>query len=257
MHQLVRAIEAAADPETARVLSNFFQVRPGGYGEGDVFLGIRLSGLRRLTAAHLGEPFVAERWLPLLQSRVHEHRLAALVVMAERARRKTLRRGDPAELQQVYQTYLGNTGYVNNWDLVDVSAKPIVGGHLQHRDRAPLYALARSPLIWDRRIAMVGSQWFLKTGETADVFALAELLLGDRHDLMHTAVGWSLREAGLRDPAALRRFLDSHAGQLPRTTLRYAIEHFPESERQAYLFSGKGTAHPIPHGVPRTSGVRA
>ena len=119
-----------------------------------------------MTAAYAAEPFVADRWLPLLRSPVHEHRLAALVVMAERARRSTLRRGDPAELQHVYETYLDNTAYVNNWDLVDVSSKPIVGGHLQHRDRAPLYALARSALVWDRRIAMVGSQWFLKAGET-------------------------------------------------------------------------------------------
>ena len=208
--------------------------------EGDVFLGIKLSDLRTLTAAHLAEPFVAEQWLPLLKSPVHEHRLAALVVMAERARRNTLRRGNPAELEQVYQTYLANTAYVNNWDLVDVSAKPIVGGHLRHRDRAPLYALARSPLIWDRRIAVVGSQWFLRAGETDDVFALAELLLGDRHDLMHKAVGWSLREAGKRDPATLRRFLDRHVARMPRTALRYAIEHFPEPERLSYLHSSKG-----------------
>ena len=188
-----------------------------------------------MTTAYVGEPFVADRWLPLLRSPVHEHRLAALVVMAERARRNTLRRGDPAELQHVYETYLANTAYVNNWDLVDVGSKPIVGGHLQHRDRAPLYALARSELVWDRRIAMVGSQWFLRAGETDDLFALAALLLGDRHDLMHKAVGWSLREAGKRDPRALRLFLDEHLHELPRTALRYAIEHFEEAERQAYL----------------------
>ena len=235
VQELVRAMEVAADPETAATLSRFFQVRPGGYGEGDTFIGIKLSSLRQLTASYVGKPFVAADWLPLLRSPVHEHRLAALVVMAERARRNTLRRGDPAELQRIYQTYLANTAYVNNWDLVDVGAKPIVGGHLQHRDRAPLYVLARSPLVWDRRIAMVGSQWFLRAGETDDVFALAELLLDDRHDLLHKAVGWSLREAGKRDPAGLRRFLDTHVGRMPRTALRYAIEHFPEPERQSYL----------------------
>jgi 3-methyladenine DNA glycosylase AlkD len=235
MQDLVQAMEAAADAETAGVLARYFQVRPGGYGEGDTFLGIKLSALRGMTAAYAAEPFVADRWLTLLRSPIHEHRLAALVVMAERARRSTLRRGDPAELQLIYETYLDNTGYVNNWDLVDVSAKPIVGGHLQDRDRAPLFALARSPLVWDRRIAMVGSQWFLRTGETDDLFALAALLLGDGHDLMHKAVGWSLREAGKRDPAALRRFLDLHVARMPRTALRYAIEHFPEPERQRYL----------------------
>ena len=216
-----------------QVLARYFQVRPGGYGEGDIFLGIKLSALRGLTAAYAAEPFVADRWLPLLRSPVHEHRLAALVVMAERARRNTLRRGDPAELQHVYETYLDNTAYVNNWDLVDVSTKPIVGGHLQHRDRAPLYALARSPLVWDRRIAIVGSQWFLEAGQTDDLFALAALLLGDRHDLMHKAVGWSLREAGKRDPSALAAVPGPHLAELPRTALRYAIEHFDEPERQA------------------------
>jgi 3-methyladenine DNA glycosylase AlkD len=235
VQELVEAIATAAEPKTAAVLARYFQVRPGGYGEGDTFVGVKLSGLRALTAPYLGEPFVADRWLPLLQSPVHEHRLAALVVMAERARRNTLRRGHPAELELIYRTYLDHTGYVNNWDLVDVSAKPIVGGHLQHRDRAPLYALARSPLLWDRRIAMVGSQWFLRSGETDDLFALATLLLADRHDLMHKAVGWSLREAGKRDPAGLRRFLGDHRGRMPRTALRYAIEHFPEPDRQAYL----------------------
>jgi len=235
MQDLVQAMAAVADPDTADVLARYFQVRPGGYGEGDTFLGIKLSTLRGLTAPYAAEPFVADPWLPLLRSRIHEHRLAALVVMAERARRSTLRRGDRVELQHIYETYLDNTGYVNNWDLVDVSAKPIVGGHLQDRDRAPLYLLARSPLVWDRRIAMVGSQWLLRAGETDDVFALAALLLNDGHDLMHKAVGWSLREAGKRDPAALRRFLNTHVGRMPRTALRYAIEHFPEPERQAYL----------------------
>ena len=226
---------AAADPETARTLARYFQVRPGGYGEGDVFLGLKLSELRTLVAPYTAEPFVPDRWLPLLRSRVHEHRLVSLVVMSERARRNAGRRGDPDELELVYRTYLDNTAYVNNWDLVDVSCGRIVGGYLQHRDRAPLYALARSSLVWERRIAMVGCQWFLKAGETADLFGLAEMLLGDRHDLMHKAVGWSLREAGKRDPAALRQFLTDHVSGMPRTTLRYAIERFDPEERRAYL----------------------
>ena len=228
-------MEVAADPETARTLARYFQVRPGGYGEGDVFLGLKLSQLRTLVAPYAAEPFVPARWLPLLRSPVHEHRLASLVVMSERARRSAGRRGDQAEQELVYRTYLDNTAYVNNWDLVDVSCGRIVGGYLQHRDRAPLYALARSLLVWERRIAMVGCQWFLKAGETADLFRLAEMLLGDRHDLMHKAVGWSLREAGKRDPATLRQFLTSHVSVMPRTSLRYAIERFDPEERRAYL----------------------
>jgi 3-methyladenine DNA glycosylase AlkD len=161
--------------------------------------------------------------------------MVSLVVMSERARRNAGRRGDPAELELVYRTYLDNTAYVNNWDLVDVSAKPIVGGYLQHRDRTPLYELAQSLLVWERRIAMVGCQWFLKAGETADLFRLAEMLLADRHDLMHKAIGWSLREAGKQDPAALRQFLTTHVSVMRRTTLRYAIEHFGPDERRAFL----------------------
>ena len=228
-------MEAAANPETARTLARYFQVKPGGYGEGDVFLGLKLSELRVLAAPYAAEPFISDHWLPLLHSPVHEHRMLALVVMSERARRNAGRRGDPAELELVYRTYLDNTEYVNNWDLVDVSAKPVVGGYLQHRDRGQLYVLARSTLLWERRIAMVGSQWFLKAGETDDLFRLAEMLLGDRHDLMHKAVGWSLREAGKRDPAALRQFLTTHVSAMPRTTLRYAIEHFDPEKRRAYL----------------------
>ena len=228
-------MKIAADPETARTLARYFQVRPGGYGEGDVFLGLKLSQLRTLVAPYAAEPFVSARWLPLLRSPVHEHRLASLVVMSERARRSAGRHGDPAEQELLYRTYLDNTAYVNNWDLVDISCGRIVGGYLQHRDRAPLYTLARSLLVWERRIAMVGCQWFLKSGETADLFRLAEMLLGDRHDLMHKAVGWSLREAGKRDPATLRQFLTSHVSVMPRTTLRYAIERFDPEERRAYL----------------------
>jgi 3-methyladenine DNA glycosylase AlkD len=233
--ELVQRMESAADPETARTLARYFQVRPGGYGEGDSFLGVKLSELRPIAAPYAVEPFDPTRWVSLLRSPVHEHRLISLVVMSERARRNTVRRGDPAELELVYRTYLDNTAHVNNWDLVDVSCKPIVGGHLQHRDRAPLYVLARSESLWERRIAMVGSQWFLKAEETEDLFRLAEMLLGDRHDLMHKAIGWSLREAGKRDPGALRTFLTSHVDRMPRTTLRYAIERFDPEERRAFL----------------------
>jgi hypothetical protein len=235
VQDLIQMMESAADPETARILARYFQVRPGCYGEGDVFLGLKLSQLRPLTAPYAAVPFEPTPWLPLLRSPVHEHRLASLVVMGERARRNAGRRGDPEELELLYRTYLDNTAYVNNWDLVDLSCKPIVGGYLQHRDRAPLYVLARSELLWERRIAMVGCQWFLKSGETEDLFRLAEMLLGDRHDLMHKAIGWSLREAGKQDPDTLRRFLTSHVGTMPRTAFRYAIERFEPEERRAYL----------------------
>jgi 3-methyladenine DNA glycosylase AlkD len=231
---LLAAVDEAADPGRAEVLARYFQVRPGGYGEGDVFVGVQLSVLRRLARPYLKATFVAERWLPLLQSPVHEHRQIALVVMSERASRAAA--GDPAELGAIYATYLAHRAHVNNWDLVDLSCGPIVGGYLVERDREPLYELARSARIWDRRIAMVGSQHFLRLGQTADLYRLAEMLLGDRHDLMHKAVGWSLREAGRRvDREQLRSFLEAKAAMMPRTALRYAIEHFDADERRHYL----------------------
>ena len=235
MEDLARALEDAANPEDAQALARYFQVRPGGYGEGDVFLGVKLSVLRPLARPYAAQPFESERWLSWLRSPVHEHRMLVLVIMAERARRSAGRRGDPAEQELIYRTYLANTAYVNNWDLVDISCKPIVGGYLFGRDRSPLYELARSDLLWERRIAMVGVQWFVKLGDCDDVYRLAELLLGDRHDLMHKAIGWSLREAGRQDRDALRAFLDRNIAAMPRTALRYAIEHFDEAERQHYL----------------------
>ena len=225
-----------ADAQTAEVLSRFFQVRPGGYGEGDTFIGIKLSVLRGVAKPYLREPYESARWLPLLESPVHEHRQLALVVMSERATRSRRGAGGDRESAQIYQEYLDRTEFVNNWDLVDLSAGPIVGGHLLDRDRAPLYRLAASTVLWERRIAIVASQQFLKAKDSADLYRLAELLLDDRHDLMHKAVGWSLREAGKRvDRDELRGFLDRHAATMPRTTLRYAIEHFDADERQHYL----------------------
>jgi 3-methyladenine DNA glycosylase AlkD len=235
MDDLVRAMNAAASPENARALARYFKVAPGDYGEGDIFLGLKLGELRQLAKPYVNSAFEPDQWLPMLHSPIHEHRLITLVVMSERAK-KIVKRGEGHELWLIYDTYLDNTNYVNNWDLVDVSCGPIVGGYLLDRDRSPLYELARSALLWDRRIAMVGSQRFLSRGETSDLYRLAEILLPDRHDLIHKAVGWSLREAGRKvDAAQLRRFLDQHAATMPRTALRYALEHFDDAERQHYL----------------------
>ncbi|MET0694602.1 MAG: DNA alkylation repair protein [Propionibacteriaceae bacterium] len=235
MHELIAILDDAADTETAQILARYFQVRPGGYGEGDVFIGIKLSRLRSLAKPYYRVTFRADDWLPLLTSPVHEHRLACLVVMSERALRLG-RTPEAAEFTHLYETYLAHTDHINNWDLVDASAGPVLGGYLLARDRAVLYRLAESPLVWERRIAMVSTQKFIGAGQTADVYRLAELLLDDPHDLMHKAVGWMLREAGKRvDLDELRAFLDQHAQRMPRTMLRYAIERFGPEERQRYL----------------------
>jgi 3-methyladenine DNA glycosylase AlkD len=217
------ALAAAADPDAAVALARYFQVRPGGYGEGDYFIGVKLSNIRRLVASHLRTPFVPAEWWDLLHSPVHEERLAALVVMADRAAR-----GQDAERELIYDTYLAATQWIDNWDLVDVSAAPVVGGCLLMRDRTPLYLLAASALIWERRIAMVATHQLIRAGETEDTYRLAVALRADREDLIQKAVGWMLREAGARvDEAELRGFLAAYAPELPRTTLRYAVERFP------------------------------
>src|SRR5215213_8648942 len=240
MRSVVDQLADLANPSYAQGMARYFQVKPGGYGEGDVFLGIRLSELRRLAKPYATSIYRRSDWLPLLTSQVHEQRQLALLIMAARSTR-----GAETERAQVYGDYLDHTAYLNNWDLVDVSCGPIVGRYLQTRNRAQLYDLARSSLVWERRIAMVSTQHFLRAAETEDLFRIAELLLFDQHDLIQKAVGWSLREAGKRvDRTALRNFLDEHAARMPRTALRYAIEHFEQAERQYYLRQRSGINAP-------------
>jgi len=165
----------------------------------------------------------------LLASEYHEHRLIALLILTYR-----YPLADASQRQRMYAFYLQNTRYVNNWDLVDLSAPNIVGEHLLTRSRSVLYSLVRSSNIWERRIAVLATFAFLKRGEFQDTFRLARLLLRDEHDLLHKATGWMLREAGKRDEQALENFLRQHAAAMPRTMLRYAIERLPEAKRRHY-----------------------
>jgi 3-methyladenine DNA glycosylase AlkD len=144
-------------------------------------------------------------------------------------------RAEDKERSDAYDLYLGNTHRINNWDLVDVSAPRIVGRHLQGRPRKILYQLARSTLLWERRIAIIATAWFIRLDDFDDTLKIAEILLQDEHDLMHKAVGWMLREVGKRDLAAEEDFLLKHYRDMPRTMLRYAIERFPEAKRKSYL----------------------
>ncbi|WP_152366126.1 DNA alkylation repair protein [Microlunatus speluncae] len=231
-HPVVAAIEAEADPGRAAEFVRFFQVRPGGYGEGDTFVGVRLSRLRELVRPYRREVFDSTAWLPLLRSPIHEHRLSCLVIMADRARA-----GDLAERAMITDHYLADTRWVNNWDLVDASAGQILGRRLldPDGDRGVLDRLAGSASLWERRIAMVATHGLILAGQTADTYRISERLLGDEHDLIHKAVGWMLREAGKRvDEAELRAFLDRQAPRMPRTALRYAIERFDPDTRRHY-----------------------
>ena len=228
LEEIRRALRAAADPAIAAHSRRFFKAEPGGYGEGDRFYGIRVPVVRRLAREARDLPLVRVR--RLLESPYHEARLMALVLLAEH-----YRRGDEATRREIYDFYLASTKRVNNWDLVDASAHKIVGAHLESRSRKPLERLARSKLVWDRRVAIIATYHFIRRGEVADTFRLARTLLDDPHDLIHKAVGWMLREAGKVEPARLLAFLDRHAPKMPRTMLRYAIEKLPPTRRSKFL----------------------
>ena len=166
----------------------------------------------------------------MLQSSIHEARLLALVILV-----RAYTQGDASLQKQIFNLYLQNTRFINNWDLVDASAEYIVGSHLRHRSRSPLHALAVSNLLWDRRISIMATFHYIKYGEFAETLRIAELLLRDPEDLIHKAVGWMLREIGKRDHLKEEEFLKAHYKTMPRTMLRYAIEKFPERLRQQYL----------------------
>jgi 3-methyladenine DNA glycosylase AlkD len=223
-----RALHAAADPASVPTLQGFFKTGPGQYGEGDEFIGVRVPQARTLCRQFRGTPL--DQIEPLLQSRIHEERLLALLLLVD-----AFGRADEQGRQQVYEFYLGNTRWINNWDLVDASAASIVGGWLYDRSRAKLRTLAGSASLWERRIAIIATYHFVKRREFDDTFYIADLLLEDPHDLIHKAAGWMLREVGNRDPAAERKYLKGRYQRMPRTMLRYAIEKFPEAERKAYL----------------------
>jgi len=225
---VVARIRASGCPGQAAILARFFKTGPGQYGEGDLFAGVKVPELRKLTGEFRNLALrEVER---LLHSQLHEARLAALLILLDQQAK-----GDDRLKRQVFELYLANTQCVNNWDLVDLSAPQLVGAYLENRSRKRLYRLARSTSLWERRISILATFHFVRRGDFADTLGIAELLLADREDLIHKAVGWMLREVGKRDPAAEETFLDRHLRSMPRTMLRYAIERFPEKKRLKYL----------------------
>jgi len=221
-------MKALADPVRAAHLQTFFRTGPGQYGAGDRFLGIRVPQVRAVAARYRDLDLQAVE--QLLSNPFHEIRLLALVILVLQ-----FRKSDTARQKSIYDLYMHNRRYINNWDLVDLSAPTIVGGWLYPRSRKILYKLARSSTLWDRRISVLATFWLVRNGEFKDALAVADLLLHDSEDLMHKAVGWMLREIGKRDRTVEERFLKKHYKKMPRTMLRYAIEKFPESLRQEYL----------------------
>jgi 3-methyladenine DNA glycosylase AlkD len=217
-----------ADEVRARGLAWFFKTGPGQYGEGDRFLGITVPAQRKIAGRYRHLPLSDLK--KLLASPIHEHRFTALTILVAK-----YQASDERTRSEVFDFYLKNAKLVNNWDLVDTSGPCIVGAHLLARPRRVLYRLAKSPNLWERRIAIVSTLAFIRRGDLADVFAIAKILLGDEHDLMHKATGWMLREAGKRSLPDLLDFLALNYAALPRTTLRYAIERLPEEQRRLAL----------------------
>lgn len=218
--------------EDIEFMKRFFKTGPGQYGEGDEPMGVRVPEIRVVCKkyADLTLTEVEE----LLESPLHEVREGALIVMANQAIKA---KNDLAAKKALFDLYLRRTDRINNWDLVDCSCRDVVGGYLLNRPRDALYKLAKSDNLWERRIAMVSTWEFIRKNDLADTFKIAEMLLGDKQDLIHKAVGWMLREAGKRDRAQLLAFLDKHAATMPRTALRYAIEHLDPKKRAMYMGS--------------------
>lgn len=221
-------VKALASSEIAAHSQRFFKTGPGQYGEGDLFLGIRVPDIRKL--ARQGRDLPLDQILILLHSKWHEERLLALIILTIQ-----YKRGNEDLRRQIVDLYLENTAWVNNWDLVDLSAHLIVGPWLQDRPRGLLKKLARSSSLWERRISMMATYHFIRQDDFADALLIAGLLRDDDQDLIHKVVGWMLREIGKHDQSVEEEFLQEHYRTMPRTMLRYAIERFPEDLRQRYL----------------------
>jgi 3-methyladenine DNA glycosylase AlkD len=222
-------LKRKANPVKAGILQRFFKTGPGEYGEGDIFLGIVVPEQRKLVKIYI-DLNMAEV-VKLIKSRFHEARLIALLILVEK-----FKKAGQGERKKIFDFYLSYTKYINNWDLVDLSADKIVGAYLDGKDKKILFKLAGSNNMWERRISMLASFYFIKKGEPELALLLAEKLLKDKHDLIQKSAGWMLREIGKRcDEKLLESFLNKFYREMPRTMLRYSIERLPEAKRKMYL----------------------
>ena len=229
INKIVFSLNSVADPVKAKLLSRYFKTGKGQYGEGDMFIGITVPKIREI--AHLFVDANLPDIQELLKSKIHEYRLTALEILVAKYEKTK----DEKLKEKIYKFYLRNTKHINNWDLVDLSCSYIVGDYLLDKDRKVLYKLAKSKNLWERRIAIISTQAFIRIEQHKDTFALATMLLNDKHDLIHKAVGWMLREVGKRvSKEREMKFLDKYAKKMPRIMLSYAIEHFSAKEKNYY-----------------------
>ncbi len=228
MNEIRKKISALSNTERAEFSQRFFKTGPGEYGEGDIFLGLSVPQMRTLAKEYRAVSI--EDVLVLLQSAIHDERAIAIFILVQ-----AFAKGDEVKKRQIYELYLQQTRFINNWDLVDCSAAQIVGAFLLNKNRKPLYTLAKSKSLWDRRISIIATFHFIRQHEFSETLTIAGMLLTDKEDLIHKAVGWMLREVGKRNLDVEEAFLIEHYEKMPRTMLRYAIEKFPEARRQMYL----------------------
>ena len=230
LNELKADVETLASAERAKNCAWFFKTGPGEYGEGDKFLGLTVPEQRRVAKNYKSLNLDAIQ--ALLDSEFHEHRFIALAIMVYQYSGNKI---TPGNKKAIFDFYLKNINRINNWDLVDSSASYIVGDYLQDKPRALLYELARSDNLWARRISIISTAKFISAGQFEDTLKISKILLGDKHDLIHKAVGWMLREVWKKDRGVAEEFLRRNYASLPRTTLRYAIERFEERKRKRYL----------------------
>ncbi len=228
VQDIQKRLKKLGNKKHAAISQRFFKTGPGEYGEGDVFIGIRVPVLRKLVKEY--SELSVEDAAVLLRSQIHEERLFALLLLV-----RLFSKDDDVRRTIIYNMYLENTAFVNNWDLVDSSAEHIVGAYLMNRSKAVLYRLAESEDLWERRISVISTFHFIKRHEFSETLKVSKMLLFDRQDLIHKATGWMLREIGKRQLRTEENFLKAHYKKMPRTMLRYAIEKFPEQKRQRYL----------------------
>lgn len=228
VNEIKKRLRKLGDKERAAVSQRFFKTGPGEYGEGDIFAGITVPELRKLARQY--RHMTLNDTTELLQSPIHEERLLALLILIHK-----FSTGAASLKKQIFDLYLNNTRYINNWDLVDVSAQYIVGAYLVQKTKKVLYRLAKSEDFWERRIAIMSTFHFIRQNDFSETLKITRVLIADREDLIHKAVGWMLREIGKRDMQTEEEFLLKYYKQMPRTMLRYAIEKFPKVRRRLYL----------------------
>jgi len=228
INNLKKDIKKQADPKRAKHSQGFFKTGKGQYGEGDVFLGLTVPQQRSIAKEYLGLglPKIQE----LLKSKFHEYRLVGLIILVEK-----FKKADDREKANIFNFYLKNTKFINNWDLVDLTAHKIIGVFLLDKKRTLLYGLAESKSLWEKRISIIATFAFIDQRDFKDSIRICKILLNDKHDLIHKACGWVLREIGKKDQKVLEKFLKQHYKKMPRTMLRYSIEKYEETKRKKIL----------------------